>query len=303
MKTGGRRYLFSLSIRLTFSCLLIFVVNPHLVSAASPFPDFYYYYSDKIHLTVSTEMITVRFDEAVSKQQKQALISADPILKDISDERFPSGLTLMTVKEGLDGNSIIQAVERLNNLPEVKYSAPVFEFQNTKLILTDEFVVRFKPDITEENIQLLNNESGVSVVSRSPYRHNRYVLRVTNPKDRNALEIANIYNENPQVKYAAPSFLVLGGYGNTHPADTYFQQQWALDNQGQSPPGGTPDADIDAPEGWDISTGSSDIVIAIIDSGVDIDHEDLAANMWHNPGEIPGNGIDDDNNGFIDDIL
>ena len=75
---------------------------------------------------------------------------------------------------------------------------------------------------------------------------------------------------------------------------------WGLHNTGQD--GGTADADIDAPEAWDLLTGAPTVVVAVIDTGVRYTHEDLAANMWTNPGEIPGNGIDDDNNGYIDDI-
>jgi subtilisin family serine protease len=58
---------------------------------------------------------------------------------------------------------------------------------------------------------------------------------------------------------------------------------------------------ISAPQAWDLSTGSSNVVVANIDTGIRYTHQDLAANMWTNPGETNGNGIDDDNNGFIDD--
>ncbi|NQU21213.1 MAG: S8 family serine peptidase, partial [Candidatus Nealsonbacteria bacterium] len=84
------------------------------------------------------------------------------------------------------------------------------------------------------------------------------------------------------------------------PDDTYAWALWGMDNTGQT--GGTADADIDAAEAWEISTGSSSIVVGVIDSGVDYNHPDLAANIWTNPGEIAGNSIDDDGNGFIDDV-
>jgi len=87
----------------------------------------------------------------------------------------------------------------------------------------------------------------------------------------------------------------------TVPNDPDFESCWGLDNQGQML--GIPDADIDAPEAWDIATGSSDVVVAVIDTGVDYTHNDLAANMWTNAAELNGNpGEDDDGNGFIDDV-
>ena len=84
------------------------------------------------------------------------------------------------------------------------------------------------------------------------------------------------------------------------PNDPSYSQLWGLNNTGQT--GGTADADIDAPEAWNITHGDGSVVVGVIDTGVDYTHPDLAANMWTNPGEIPGNVIDDDGNGFVDDV-
>lgn len=84
--------------------------------------------------------------------------------------------------------------------------------------------------------------------------------------------------------------------------DPYYPTQWGLDNDGIStdPWAVADDADVDAPEAWHRTRGDG-VVVAVIDSGVDITHPDLVNNIWHNPGEQCGNGIDDDANGYIDD--
>src|SRR5690606_5975802 len=84
-----------------------------------------------------------------------------------------------------------------------------------------------------------------------------------------------------------------------------FTEQWHWLNTGAG--GGLLDADIDAEIAWDFTTGGltangDTIVVAIIDSGLDYNHEDIAANVWINHSEIPGNGIDDDGNGYVDDV-
>lgn len=101
---------------------------------------------------------------------------------------------------------------------------------------------------------------------------------------------------NPSVEYAEPNYVVSSF---VIPNDTNFPRQYGLHNTGQT--GGSNDADIDAPEAWDITTGT-DTIIAVIDTGVDYNHPDLSANIWVNTAEIANNGIDDDRNGYVDDV-
>ena len=89
---------------------------------------------------------------------------------------------------------------------------------------------------------------------------------------------------------------------STSPNDPRFTNgdQWHLNNFGQA--GGLADADIDAPEAWSIRNSASNIVVAVVDSGIRSSHQDLTNTLWINPGEIAGNGVDDDANGFVDDV-
>lgn len=105
------------------------------------------------------------------------------------------------------------------------------------------------------------------------------------------------YRADPRVLYAEPDYYI---QAHRFPNDPLFPSNDGLNNTGQG--GGTPGADIVAPEAWDITTGSVGTIVAMIDTGVDYNHPDLAANMWVNEGEIPGNGLDDDDNGYIDDV-
>jgi len=88
---------------------------------------------------------------------------------------------------------------------------------------------------------------------------------------------------------------------STFPDDPEFDDLWGMHNTGQTD--GTEDADIDAPQAWDIQTGSKDIIVAVLDTGVDYNHPDLKNNIWINETEMNGEpDVDDDDNGVIDDI-
>jgi subtilisin family serine protease/N-acetylneuraminic acid mutarotase len=86
--------------------------------------------------------------------------------------------------------------------------------------------------------------------------------------------------------------------------ESLFPLQWALQNTGQTihTVTGREDADIDAPEGWPLIPPGDLPVAAVVDSGLDYTHRNLAGSLWTNPGEIPDNGTDDDGNGWVDDL-
>ena len=153
-------------------------------------------------------------------------------------------------------------------------------------------LIRFKADVSAETQATILADRGLSVVKTLSG-----TLVVEAPNGIDVLQQTNELASDAAVAYVEPDYLL---YTDALPNDPQFPQLWGMNNTGQL--GGTLDADIDAVEAWDITTGSEDVVIAVIDTGVDYNHSDLAANMWVNPGEVPADGVDNDGNGFIDDI-
>jgi subtilisin family serine protease len=100
-------------------------------------------------------------------------------------------------------------------------------------------------------------------------------------------QLAARFTADPSVAGVSPNYLRY--VDALPPDDPGLALQWGLE-------------DVRAGDVWPITTGSGDVVVASVDTGVDVLHPDLAANMWHNPGEVPGNGVDDDGNGYVDDV-
>lgn len=103
----------------------------------------------------------------------------------------------------------------------------------------------------------------------------------------------NLFQADPRVEYVEPNYR---RFIQATPDDTYYTSGALLHLEQ------TNDADIDAAKAWNYSTGDRSVVVAVIDTGVDSDHVDLVDNIWVNPGEVAANGIDDDSNGYIDDV-
>jgi len=165
-----------------------------------------------------------------------------------------------------------------------------------------ELIIRFAPkeDKTHRSIDekknTLNSLGGATI--KRTFKKIRGLTLVKLPPSQNVKDALIAFNRNDDILYAEPNYKIV--LLSNIPNDPCFSQLWGLRNTGQT--GGTEDADIDAPEAWDIAT-DSDIIVAVLDTGIDYDHSDLSENIWINEEELNGtSGYDDDGNGYIDDI-
>ncbi|PYM93048.1 MAG: peptidase S8 [Candidatus Rokuibacteriota bacterium] len=160
----------------------------------------------------------------------------------------------------------------------------------------DTVLVRFAPSTPPSEQALAHALVGARVLKSFTIVEGLHVVRL--PPGMRVKAALEAYRRHPAVVYAEPDWIV---ERQTTPNDPSFGELWGLNNTGQS--GGVPDADIDAVEAWNITTGSSDVVVAVIDTGVDYNHQDLSANMYRSARDCVINGIDDDGNGQIDDCF
>lgn len=162
-------------------------------------------------------------------------------------------------------------------------------------------LIRFTPEAAFEDVSMIKRLIGARTIQTFPLVNGLEHV-ATDRGVEEAIALVHTLGRDilGVVEYAEPDY-VYNLYAT--PVDTYYSLLYGLHNTGQTVGGdpGTADADIDAPEAWDVITTTT-LPIAVCDSGLRRTHEDISGNLWTNPGEIAGNRVDDDRNGYVDDV-
>ncbi len=172
---------------------------------------YYYYHGQRIPLSLSTEWISVRFEAALASESRLGIASQNSVVAPFSERMDISlpPLTLLKIRPSMENADVERAIASLRTAPGIVFANPIFDVgPNTKQALTDEFLVRFKPHLSEADINFFNAEHSVQIVDKQNWKtFTTYLLKTVAGPQQNALDVANEYFVSGKVEYAEPNFL------------------------------------------------------------------------------------------------
>ena len=239
---------------------------------------FYYYFDEKVFLKERKDMLFIRFEDNVSREGFLADLNNLSIIKpwdaDGQKSYVKGNAFNMLVVQTHSGEPIpIDLFREINNRKGVRVASFLTENNGELAAPTDEFIVRLRrlSDITR--LEKLVERFGCEMSHREWFDPEVFFVRCKSCVENSMIHIANFFYETGLFEYTSPDFIL---FNATQSSDPYYTDQWNMYNTG---PYGASGIDIKVSPAWYYTEGSDDIVVAVIDVGVDLIHPDLATNM------------------------
>lgn len=239
---------------------------------------YYYYFDEKVFLKEHQDLFLVCFNDAQARRDFIAEMNSVSLLRiwnprgsntALEDDPY-NFLVLQSVDPNLKNDLIKETLAR----SDVKYASPIFGDNNTCLIaVKDVFSVKLKSNTEFSTLEKLAARFDCSVVQRDSFDDGVYYVRLQKQNEVGIVGLPAIFYETGLFDFTSPAFVWFGGTDST---DTYYSDQWGLKNTGQYLYSGS---DINMEAAWSITEGDNDIIIAILDTGVELTHPDLSGNL------------------------
>jgi subtilisin family serine protease/subtilisin-like proprotein convertase family protein len=277
---------------------LIFILSLVQLNAQNTITDYYYYYQgERIYLTLATDAVVVKYASELSESKQKSVLNVASIqnIKEMNQTTLKD-VYHIRLQTNLSEADIVQKIDELNQQTDVLIAAPAlkpYKGSPVSQLVSDQFIVKFADHVSQDRIEEINDQEMTEI--EKDLKRNTYVLRVQPTSERNGLEAANQYAEifTDEILYAEPDFIYKGLHAATV-NDPLHENQWPHENTGQIQDTdggqdefnypisvtGIEDADMDIEKAWDYSTGTN-VLISIIDTGVDLDHPDLESNIYN----------------------
>ncbi len=239
---------------------------------------FYYYFDQKISLNERQDLVFVKFKDGQAKDAFIARINSGVSNLKAYGSDGQNGVD--TKQTGstflLQGSSLEETAKQLDELkkePDIEFASKVLEYEGSLLAISDEFSVKLNEQTSKGELYELAKRIDGNVFQRDSFDDDIFFIKVDKSSEYGVLQLSNLFYETGLFEFTAPDFYMFNALSSQ---DTYFPYQWNLKNTGQY---GSSGLDINIEPAWQVTQGSSDIIVAVLDNGVQLDHPDLASNI------------------------
>lgn len=238
----------------------------------------YYYFDQQISLKERQDLAFVKFNDG---QAKVAFVSRINTGVSILRLYNPDGDARAVAIDSDDAfmlrcaspEELTRQLDALKDDADVVFASKALEYEGNLLAVSDEFSVKLKPGTSRNEVDDLARRFGCSIFQRENFSDDIFFLKVARASDLGVLQLASVFYETGLFEFTSPDFYIPNAFWSQ---DSHYSRQWNLKNIGQY---GSSRFDINIEPAWEITEGSSDIVVAVLDNGVSLTHPDLAANV------------------------